>query len=238
MQITAIKFYQRNFQGRTRNTAQQTNKIQSANIRTQNSKQLTPIEKLVQTIEDDLKNNTIDELFRYHSFVTKILKENKGKNSGDFTDSKGVKYTCLHNFKTICVRQNYKGIPYDSNFHYRGYPDGKKPQPETQIGYIFPITDDYIEYRFSNYNINDKHAVVEAEIKNGEIIKLKTGKDAFSPTKIEYEFEGNKPRVARYVIYGTECDEKGAYAILDDDGKVEKIYYDTYYNFGTNTTKY
>ena len=79
MQISPVKFYQNNFQGRTRKNIQQTSEIPTTSIEAQKTKQLTPIEKLVQTIESDLENNTISELFRYHSFVTKMLKENKGK---------------------------------------------------------------------------------------------------------------------------------------------------------------
>ncbi len=193
--------------------------------------QKSQIETLACEVEKSISSEFEDEIFKYHNFVKKLLKENKGKNNGYFVSPQGVKYFCMHNFSTIQIEQRYKGIPYDNDWHYQGYPNGRLPKEDYEKQTAFIYCQNYnpesVVYEFRNYNLDDDHGYTDALILDDKFSYIETGHDAFSPYKIKYLYDksGNLKR-AKIIAYRKTDKAKDSIFIFDENRKVSKIYYD------------
>ena len=187
---------------------------------------LYEVKKLVADVENSINSGLEDKILEYDTFVKKMLKKHKGKNTCQFKDSNGVIYRCYHNMSTISISQEYKGIPYNQNFYYLGYPDGKLPNYSHQTAYIYPCRD-RIEYEFRDYNLDDTHGYTDAIVSDGKFILINTGHDMLAPVKYNYRYdkEGNLKSADVIVYNKRDYKGKNARMIFNKDRKVEKIYY-------------
>lgn len=206
-------------------------------------KSLSPVEKIAYIAEYSINGDLEDKIYEYHDFVSNLLLQNYGRNSGVFKDSHGVKYNCMHDFRTIQVNQFYTGRPYDYDAYFYGYPNGRLPNSKEreQVAFIYPESYDpcdRIEYNFGGFNLDDVHGHTTAIIKNNKIIRLSAGRSWNSPYKTTYYYdEDGNPKSANITVYNEDRNEdkiKNSKVIFDENRKVKKIYYDTKINFYTD----
>ena len=184
---------------------------------------LYQVKKLVADVENSINSGLEDKILEYDTFVKKMLKKHKGKNTCQFKDSNGVKYSYFQDDSSVQIEitQEYKKAP--QNYYNKELSDNSH---SNQTAYVF-VYGDKIEYDFRDYNLDDDHGCTSVVFKNGTIRSIETGQNMRSPAKYKYYYDKNGNLLAADVniYYKRGYKGKNARMIFNKDRKVEKIYY-------------